>query len=257
MVPSSRTLPRAQRFALPSTAARASPLRVWGGNRGADRARLSSCRCCGAVWFRSCGGGWGRVPARTLWRVRRTLPPSPRFAAERGVGGRWWAPGSQLSPRPSPVPPVAGVPPACVHDLGCSRDAVVCCAWCVPCASRAVRLPPRFPASPAAAFPRLAESRECPPPLVGAEEVCVWRDGFSLSGVGRCVGERLLAASGASSDAGTHCRSWAFVGRHGCVSASVSLALFGVSPWAAVGGPSGSGLAWRRNRRVAGTAQGS
>lgn len=206
-------------FTLPSTAARASPLRVWGGiTRG--RACLSSRRCCGAaVWFRLCGG-WGRGPA-----CAAHPPPSPaRVAVEWGVGRRRWAPGSQPSPVLHPCLPSRASLPLASTTL--AAPATRPCAVCGACRvlSGFVRVAASSPPLPRQRSHGWRNCGNVLPLLHGAEVVCVWRDGFSLSGAGRCVGERLLAASGASSDAGTHCRSCVFVGRHRCVSASVSLA---------------------------------
>lgn len=79
----------------------------------------------------------------------RYFPPLLRAAVRDGVWvGDGGLPGPHPSSRASPVPSVACVPLARVHDFGRSRDAGLRRAWCVLCASRAVwlcRLAPPFP----------------------------------------------------------------------------------------------------------------
>lgn len=159
MVPSSRTS-RACSVYSPVYRGPRLPAPSLGGNHAGQSLSvvpplLRSCCVVSVVWW------WlGKGP-----RVRGAPFSFPREGC-RGVGCGKATVGSRVPAvsRSSPVPSVTCVPPARVHDLGCSRDAAVCCVWCVPCALGLCAGCRVVPASPAAAFPRLAELWECPPP---------------------------------------------------------------------------------------------
>lgn len=186
---------------------------------------LSTRRC--AVPCRGSGFWWQVVgKGRAHARVRGTpLHPEGCRGMERlreGGGGL-------------PVPPASRLPP--VPSVACVPLSAASTSWPLPRRGRAargaccvalglVRLSPRPPLS-SAAFPRPVESREPSSPPRGS--------GGSVSrGVDLALGGRLFwenggwAASGASSDVGTRCRSRVFVGWHRCLHRS-SLAP-GVSP---------------------------
>lgn len=139
-------LPRAQRL-LSRLPRPAPPRSEFGeGSRGAEPV------CRPAVAAEPCGSGCvvvaGERAPCTPPRARY-FPPLLRAAVRDGVWvGDGGLPGPHPSSRASPVPSVACVPLARVHDFGRSRDAGLRRAWCVLCASRAVwlcRLAPPFP----------------------------------------------------------------------------------------------------------------
>lgn len=139
-------LPRAQRL-LSRLPRPAPPRPEFGeGSRGAEPV------CRPAVAAEPCGSGCvvvaGERAPCTPPRARY-FPPLLRAAVRDGVWvGDGGLPGPHPSSRASPVPSVACVPLARVHDFGRSRDAGLRRAWCVLCASRAVwlcRLAPPFP----------------------------------------------------------------------------------------------------------------
>lgn len=193
-------------LALSSTATRASPLRVRGGitRDGA----LSTCRCAelvGEIGFLVAGGGEGPC---TCPRAR--YPPH-REGSSRD-GWVWKGGGGLPVPPASPFPPC---PPSRVRPSharprpGHSRGEAVSRVVRAAC-SRATAVAASSPPS-TAAFPRPVEIAGAllpplPPPR--GSRGSVTRGGWPRSR-GRTLiwGNRRSAASGASSDVGTRCRT--------------------------------------------------
>lgn len=192
---------------------------------------MSSCHRC-----RSCGGlSWrwlvvGEGPC-TCPRARHAAP-STEGRGGMGSGRVWrWAPGPTRL-RFVPVPSVACVPPARVRVLGPLPRRVRPARGCVLCALGLVRLSPRSPFL--GGVPTAGGIAGALFPSSGLRKGPCLAGLVSLSGGGRLFGEdRRLAASGASSDVGTRCRSRVFVGRHRCVRTGSSL----VSCWRLLGLP--------------------
>ena len=160
--PSARLRPLCARSVfLSSTAARASPLRVRGGSRGARA--LSSLPVFGTVLGVLVSVAAGREAAHDARLCGALCLPGRR----RGMGSGKAAVGSRShpSPRLSPVPLCRVRTSGWRPRLGRSRDAGVAVRACVPCVLGlcGCRLAP--PSS--AAFPRLVGSRESLLPSAG------------------------------------------------------------------------------------------
>lgn len=169
---------------------------------------------------RLCGGGRGKGSVHTPACVVPSSPPEGRRGA-----GCWGGDGGLPGPTRLPVPHPC-LPSRASLSLASTTLVAPATRACAARVARCVLLglcgcrlvpPSRGSVSTAGGI----AGALLPPPR-GREGPCLALIDLVLGGADRLVGERLLAASGASSDVGTRCRSGVFVVRHWCVGIGLS-----------------------------------